>query len=224
MKITTDVNHAGIRPAGNVSSRVSTTHTGRGNSVSAQLYNDAMAKIQRDKAMMDALIIAQSSRVLVQKAMDISARLRSIASQAMTTGMVNREALSTEMADIQGTMQSHGEIVTIPVSGGGKNSSDDFHNELQELSSTAERLNSGEKINPEVFDAAHKRMEAIKHPLDRQIVHAETSLKIKSGNEIKISRDEQTREIAAAMRNNPLMSLTAQAGINPETVKALTAV
>ena len=65
--------------------------------------------------MIDALAIAQSSRDLVQKALNISSRLMSLASEAMITGRVNMDELAGQMSSINGSMGNYGERVSVPV-------------------------------------------------------------------------------------------------------------
>lgn len=115
MKITTDVNSSGLRPAGNVLPRPSTDS--RSTISDAKLAQDVIAKMQRDKSVIDALAIAQSSRDLVQKALNISARLMSLASEAMVTGHVNVDEVSSQISTINGSMGSYGESVAVPVQG-----------------------------------------------------------------------------------------------------------
>ena len=75
MKITTDVNFAGSRPAGSVLTRASAGGNKTAES-DRRFTAEFTAKLQRDRAMADALVIAQSSRQIVQKAIDASSRMR----------------------------------------------------------------------------------------------------------------------------------------------------
>jgi len=116
MKITPDVNSAGLRPPGNVVSR-SSIDSRSINPSDAKVAQDVIVKMQREKSLIDALAIAQSSRELVQKALNISSRLMSLASEAMVTGRVNMDELSSQMSSINGSMGSYGERVSVAVEG-----------------------------------------------------------------------------------------------------------
>lgn len=219
MRITTDVNYAGMRTAGNVSTRILPA-TGSISQIN-QLNNDVTAKLQRDRAMIDALTIAQSSRVLVQKAMDISARLMAIANQAMTTGSVNTEQLSTEMAGIQGTMQTYGEIVQVPVSGsrGGGDVYEQIHDRMTDVASGAGRLAAGENVDPGFFSSAGKAMTGLVRGITTDSDMISSSLGVRIKDVATPGGNSSVTDVAGMIRNNPELSLTAQANINSETVR-----
>ena len=226
MKITTDVNYAGIRPAGGISSRSQVPVSSNTTVLNNQLTDVITAKLQRDRAMVDALTIAQSSRALIQKAMDISARMRSIAFQAMTTGSVNIQELGTEIAGIQGTMQTYGEIISIPVSNSAGRSipSADFAKQLDNMSFAAEQLTSGGRIDPETFTAINSRLTAIASDSDKQVADITAALGLSGKNSTALNNVMPVSRAADMIVTNPEMSLTVQGNINPEVVKSLTAV
>ena len=225
MKITTDVN-AGMRPTGSVSSRTQVQPTESTANRNSQLTTDISAKLQRDKAMIDALTIAQSSRTLVQKAMDVSARMRTIAYQAMTTGSVDTQELGNEIAGIQGTMQTYGEIVSIPVSNtAGKTVlPPEFSNEMTKMRTAAQQIASGEKADPELFTQSGSRLSAIAAKADKKISDMAASLGSSAKNLYALNSKNPVSGTADMIVNNPEMSLTVQGNINPETVKVLTTV
>lgn len=222
MRITTDVNYAGTRPAGNVSSRVFPA-TASSEQIN-QLNNDVTARIQRDRAMIDALTIAQSSRVLVQKAMDISARLRAIAYQAMTTGSVRTEEISSEIAGIQETMQTYGEIISVPVSGnrGGEGVPAQIYDRMADVASGAGKLATGEKVDPAIFAGAEKAMSGVLGEIDAGTAAIISTLGHKAKNAADAGGDA-VKDTVMMIRKNPELSLTAQANINPEAVKTVIA-
>ena len=226
MKITTDVNYAGMRPAASVSSRIQVPSAVNTNIQNNQLTNDMTARLQRDRAMMDALTIAQSSRALVQKAMDISARMRTIAFQAMTTGSVNMQELGNEIASIQGTMQTYGEIVSVPVSDSGNRNvpPPEFMDQVKNMKSAAEQLASGGNVNPDSFTRISSSLSAIAAQSDIKINNMAAYLGSSGKNLSAVHNGGTASEAAELIVTNPEMSLTVQGNINPEVVKSLTAV
>lgn len=225
MKITTDVNYAGMRPAGSVSTRTQVIPAVNTTAQNNQLTNDMTARLQRDRAMMDALTIAQSSRALIQKAMDISARMRTIAYQAMTTGSVNVQELGNEISSIQGTMQTYGEIVSVPVSDSGTRNvlPPEFENQVKRLNTGSEQLASGGRVDPEFFTQVRGNLASIASDTDNKIrdMAAQLGVSVKS---MSAELSGGTAAAAEMIVTNPEMSLTVQGNINPEVVKSLTAV
>ena len=226
MKITTDVNYAGMRPAGGVSSRVQVPVSSSTTVLNNQLTDVITAKLQRDRAMIDALTIAQSSRALIQKAMDISSRMRTIAFQAMTTGSVNIQELGTEIAGIQGTMQSYGEIVSVPVSNSAGRAvpQTDFSKQLNNMAAAAEQLASGVSIDPEAFTEINSSLSSIAAGQDKQIADIAATMGLPGKNTAALNNNMTASRAVDMIVTNPEMSLTVQGNINPEVVKSLTAV
>lgn len=68
-----------------------------------------------ERSLGDALSIAQMSQNVIQRAISISQRLKSIAATAMATGSVNTQALTEAMYDIRSAMGNYGEQVPNPV-------------------------------------------------------------------------------------------------------------
>lgn len=225
MKITTDVNYAGMRPAGSVSTRTQVIPAVNTTAQNNQLTNDITARLQRDRAMMDALTIAQSSRALIQKAMDISARMRTIAYQAMTTGSVNVQELGNEISSIQGTMQTYGEIVSVPVSDSGTRNvlPPEFENQVKRMNTGAEQLASGGRVDPEIFTQVRSNLSSIARDADNKIRDMAAQLGV-SGKSMSAEMKGDTAAAVEMIVTNPEMSLTVQGNINPEVVKSLTAV
>lgn len=226
MKITTDVNYAGMRPAGSVSSRVQVPSTANTTALNNQLTDAISAKLQHDKAMVDALTIAQSSRALVQKAMDISARMMTIAFQAMTTGSVNTQQLGTEIAGIQGTMQTYGEIVSVPISNsaGREVLPPEFAKQVNNMGTAAEHLASGGKVDPEIFAKINSSLTTIAADTEKKTADIAAALGLSGNNTAALKSSIPASRAADMIVTNPEMSLTVQGNINPEIVKSLTAV
>ncbi|HNW27233.1 MAG TPA: hypothetical protein PKN50_02050 [Spirochaetota bacterium] len=72
-------------------------------------------RLSIERSLGDALSIAQMSQNVIQRAISISMRLKSIAATAMATGSVNTQALTEAMYDIRSAMGAYGEQVPNPV-------------------------------------------------------------------------------------------------------------
>jgi hypothetical protein len=224
MKITADVNYAGMPLAGSAFSRVQVPVTSGTANLNNQHTGEITAKLQRDRAMIDALTIAQSSRALIQKAMDISARMRTIAYQAMTTGSVDMQELGTEIAGIQGTMQAYGEIVSVPVnnSPGRGDLPDNFTQQLADMGAAAEKLAAGNRVDPETFSQINNNLSAFSADNNKKISEIASGMGLSEKHKAAINNEVDASRTAELLVTNPEMSLTVQGNINPEAVKALT--
>lgn len=72
------------------------------------------SRLEQEKIIGEALAIAQMSQSLIQKALEISGRLRIIASQAMTSGSVDTRELSLAISDVNSSFAGHGERMVAP--------------------------------------------------------------------------------------------------------------
>ncbi len=70
-------------------------------------------RIQLDKSLNNALSIAQMSQNLILKAMTISHRLRSIASESMVSGNLNRNELRNAISEINSTITQSSAVETV---------------------------------------------------------------------------------------------------------------
>lgn len=219
MKITTDVNFAGSRPAGDVSARIS-TRRGSGKAESDRAFAENFAaKLQRDRAMADALAIAQSSRQIIQKAMDASSRLRSIAFEAMTTGRVNMEQLTVEIAGIQGVFAGQGESISVPVdrsSPAAIRTGEVIESSIQKLGTYAGDLQSGKKVDPGVFTAVAADLKPVADEADSRIsAYASqfAGVRFNSGSTDYVKLNSLT---AGLITGNPSTGMNAQGNISSE--------
>jgi len=176
--------------------------------------------------MIDALTIAQSSRALIQKAMDISARMRTIAYQAMTTGNVNMQELGMEIAGIQGTMQTYGEIISVPVSNSPGRGAlpDNFTRQLADMGVAADQLVAGNRVDPETFSQISSTLSAFSADNNKKISEIASGMGLSEKHKAAMNNEVDASRAAELLVTNPEMSLTVQGNINPEVVKVLTAV
>jgi len=227
MKITTDVNSAGLRQAGNVLPRSSTVNRSM-NVSDAKIAQDVMVKMQREKSLVDALAIAQSSRELVQKALNISSRLMSLAAEGMITGRVNMDEVSSQMSSINGAMGSYGERVSVSVPVNGTSAPvDDVQVKLDEsfarIKNRADEMLSGKPVEKKDFEPVAADLKVIASEIDLKInkYSAELgSVKKIEGNNFNFPG--LTKNTADLVVNNSARALEAQGNINYEMAGKLT--
>jgi len=217
MKITTDVNFAGSRPAGSVMTRASAG--GRTAESDRRFAAEFSAKLQRDRAMADALAIAQSSRQIVQKAIDASSRLRAIAFEAMTTGKVNMDELNVEISGIQGVLAVQGETVSVPVDRSSPatiRTGENLAAGIQKLNAYAGDLQAGEKVDPALFSTLEADLMPVMEELDERITAISSQfsgIRISSGSTDYVKLNSST---AGLISGNPSVSMNAQGNLNTE--------
>lgn len=224
MKITTDVNFAGSRPAGDVSSRISVKR-GTGSAESDRAFAENFsAKLQKDRAIADALAIAQSSRQIIQKALDASFRLRSIAFAAMTTGKVNMDDLNVEISSIRGAFSGTGESVSIPVdrsSPAATGTTERANAGIQKLGTYAGEMLSGKKVDPAVFTAITEDLIPAAEETDARI---NTYASQFSGVRLMSNTADYVRinsTTAGLITGNPGAGMTAQGNLSAERAGVL---
>ena len=223
MKITTDVNFAGSRPAGDVSSRISARNAKA--EADRAFAENFSVKLQRDRAMADALAIAQSSRQIIQKAIDAAFRMRSIAFEAMTTGRVNMDDLNVEISGIQGDFAVLGESITIPVdrsSPAAGRTAEIVSDSLRKLGNYAGDLQSGRKVDPELFNAVAADLKPAADAADSVIASYAAQFsgaRIGGGSTDYVRLNSST---AALIAGNPATGMNAQGNINSELAGILT--
>ncbi|HOP61978.1 MAG TPA: hypothetical protein PK358_06275 [Spirochaetota bacterium] len=225
MKITTDVNFAGSRPARDAVARIS-TRSGAGKAESDRAFAENFSeKLKRDRAMADALAIAQSSRQIIQKAMDASSRLRSIAFQAMTTGKVNMDDLNMEIAGLREAFAGSGESVAIPVdrsSPAAQRTGEMLGGSIRKLGEYAGEMASGKPVNPELFTAVINDLKPAAEESDARInayVSKFPGVRTMNGTADYVSLN---RETAGMITGNPGAGMSAQGYLNPEPAGILT--
>jgi len=227
MKITTDVNSAGLRPTGSVITR-SSTGSRNINPSDAKVAQDIIVKMQREKSLIDALAIAQSSRELVQKALNVSSRLMSLASEAMITGRVNMDEVASQMSSINGSMSGYGERVSVPVEGSPV-PADDVMKKLDEsfvrLKDKGEMMISGKPVLDRDFEPIAVDLKGVASGIDVKINNFSEELgSVKKIEDFNFNYPGLSKNTAALVLGNPVQALEAQGNISYEMAGKLTMV
>jgi hypothetical protein len=225
MKITTDVNSAGFRPTGNVLSRPADSAENRSTTASdAKFSHDVINKLQKERSLIDALAIAQSSRELVQKAINISSRLMSLASEAMVSGKIDTTEVASQVSGIQSSMTNYGERVSVPAGSYAPPADDSMvklEKSFDQLKEFASEMIAGRPVPQKKFEFIETGLKQISAEIDGRIKNftAEFGRKIETGNH---NYDVMNSFAAEYIVNNPQSSLISQGNINSEMAGKLT--
>lgn len=225
MKITTDVNSAGIRPGGNVLPR-SNTDSRSINTSDAKVAQDVILKMQREKSLVDALVIAQSSRELVQKALNISSRLMSLASEAMISGRVNADEVSTQMSSINISMAGYGERVSAPVESPQvpvNNAQVKLNENFAALKEKAGDMMSGKPVAKTEFEPITAGLKEVVSEYDAMIKSYSKELgSVKRIEDFSFNYTGLNRNTADMVVGNPVKALESQGNISYDMAGKLT--
>jgi len=226
MKITSDVNLLNrrvpdINPGGNpvILSKPDNRTS------DSQIQNQVIRGIQRDRAQLDALIIAQVSRDLIQKAITVSARLQSAASEAFTTGRIDTVEVKNQVSSISGDIADYGGMVAPPVNpqlrnqGGGEVVVAEQFNRIREY---GENLLNRERVDPQVFADISENLNEVSDQMSRSIDAFYSDFRTEEiradGGAVMPAAGNMSREIV----NNAAGALTAQGNLSPEIAGNLT--
>jgi len=218
MKITPEVSRIGIRTNKTIAPKVSPNNE----NLNAKISQDLISKMQRDRAMVDALTIAQSSRDIIQKALNISSQLMGLVSDAMATGRVNKDQLSNHIQNINSIIGNYGAIVSTPITGDIRpqvsNEQIRVNENFNQLRNVAIDIQAG-KSAPKNFEQMTKNLKTIVSELDVKINNYLKDLGSTSGNN---NFQELNRSTGAIILNNPAYALQTQGNINYEITRKLT--
>lgn len=181
------------------------------------------SSLNMEKALNDALTIAQASQNVIQKAINLSAKLRSIAADAINSGKVDSIELNEALSSIKSDMKSYGEVVNAPV----MNSTSakeiqppDIKNEITYLKSHIDTINSNKNRNSSGLDEVIKTLQ-IKSDLGRaaiQSIHGKLN-GIYSDIQNRNGTDPQSAVTALkkSITSEPQISIYAQGNINRDS-------
>jgi hypothetical protein len=176
MRITADMNS--VIPGGinvNQSVRVLNRNAKRRSApvpTSQNIQNSLVSRLQRERTLGDALSIAQMSHSVIQKAMNVTSRLRSLASQAFSGSSVNADDLNQVLSQIDNLIGEYGESVSIPAVTGGEGAGSRMEAVLENLKSTREiagSMDRGNNYNSEVINSHFRRLSGMEGGAAREI-------------------------------------------------------
>jgi|GEM_PF-6661622 len=167
-----------------------------------------------ERSQIDALILAQVSKNVIDKAIVISSRLRSMAGEALMTGNIDNDEVQTELSRIQGTISQHGERVFTPTS---ENTGvrEEFLQNARNVESLGQRMLEG------------RTDESVTAGLDRVVNNfqglAERTGGTAAGAEINSTQaDDMIARLTGEIVSNSEKFMNAQGNINSANAKILT--
>jgi len=236
MKVQPDINDIipkGIKP-GKPAARPSVNTANSINSkknrlMDQHLQQSILSRLNMERTLGDALSIAQVSRSLIQKAMEVSSRLRNIAASAMTSGNIDTEELDNAMSDISSSMGRFGESVTAPVhtfKDADERSFriDSVDREMGRVKDLAGKMAEGNIPSSREFDLAAsdltEKNEALGLTIDRireSMVTVAGQYGDNSGSDI----DAVVGGLVKDIGSNPESALMAQGNISPDVANSI---
>lgn len=221
MKITEDINLVNNRLSNINSGRNVTTAAKRNNIASDSKIQNQIAKgLQRERVQIDALIIAQVSRDIIQKAITISARLQSVASEAFTTGEIDILEIQNQVSFIEKDIADYGGTLASPVNVPIPNQTEKGNALIEQfnmLKNSGQDLAAGEKVNPWIFEKITENLTKEYDSLGKSIDAYYSALKTTTigssgADEAEVAGNNLTR----AITQNPSQALYAQGNLNQE--------
>ena len=194
-----------------------------------QLQGTITNNLQMERTMSEALTIAQSSQHVLQKAMVVSSRLKSIAAQAMTTGKVDTNELQVTLSDIQSTMQSVGEQIIAPPQNLATNVNEipelpQIGNDINNVINAAQNTLGGTIPNEQEINTMDLQLQEHAVSLNDVINQLENNMNT-LGNQYSRGENFNSPEITANTANmigeNPTNALAVQGNINRTNVQKI---
>ncbi len=188
-------------------------------------------RLSIERALGDALSIAQMSQNVIQKAISISSRLKGIAAAAMATGSVNTLALHETLNDIRSTMDVYGEKVPSPLQSGTAPSAKiieipDMRAALSSVRDIAGALEEGNYNQSDKAEAAARNLNELltKYRIaENRITDLMRETAAGYTPATPTRSGELLGQITAAIRSNPDYALSVQGNINHTVAERLMA-
>jgi len=167
--------------------------------------------------MSNAMMILQTANAVIQQALNVSSKLRSMAQSTMMTGQTDIVELTQNIAGINSSLQQQGTSIAAPVIQEAPKVRDTARID-EELASMEKMANAG-KIDKEkadaVYDALIKRQTEVKERIDA------AAEKMGAAGFNYEAAPAKTADLSRAIAGNFSGSLTAQGNIRPEIAGAL---
>jgi len=224
MKIRTDVNDILSQRAYVPSSRSQSAPVIRNTApqqVDLRQSRGLTERLNNERSLNDALNIAIMSQSIIQKAMLVTSRLRSIAAEAMNGGRVNAGEVQTALADIQAAMQLHGERITPPPQ------MSSIHTDIAKIPAVsgdaeavadiAQGMQKGNIPDPETFHGLLERLNARSGEMNTAIQALQSSISSNASRYPYLGSFNPLRavpETSASIVSNPQTALSVQGNIS----------
>ncbi len=188
-------------------------------------------RLRIERSLGDALSIAQMSQNVIQKAISISQRLKSIATSAMASGSVNIQALTEALNDIRSSIAPFGEQVPNPVQPATTPSAKifelpDIRGALSSVSDIAAGLQKGDYAQSARIEAVNRNLNeflAGYRISENRITDLMRETTAGYAPSARVTSGELVRHITSAIELNPGNAISAQGNITPAVAERLMA-
>ncbi len=226
MKITEDINSIS-KQLSNINSDKNVKTAAKRNNITsdANIQNQISKNLQRERVQIDALIIAQVSRDIIQKAIAISSRLQSVASEAFTTGKIDIQEVQNQVSFIEKDIADYGNTLSTPVNiplPDQPQKENIFIEQFNRLKNSGQDMLAGEKINPKIFGEITENLTREYDSLGKSIDAYYSGLKITNrGSAGADAAETAGNNLSHSIEQNPIQALYAQGNLNQEIAKNL---
>ncbi len=226
MKITEDINSIS-KQLSNINSDKNVKTAAKRNNITsdANIQNQISKNLQRERVQIDALIIAQVSRDIIQKAIAISSRLQSVASEAFTTGKIDIQEVQNQVSFIEKDIADYGNTLSTPVNiplPDQSQKENTFIEQFNRLKNSGQDMLAGEKINPKIFGEITENLTREYDSLGKSIDAYYSGLKITNrGSAGADAAETAGNSLSHSIGQNPVQALYAQGNLNQEIAKNL---
>ena len=174
------------------------------------------AGLPQNKAMSDALAIAQMSRDIMQRAMEAVSRLKSIAGQTMMTGSVNMAELEVAAGLIPDGLDANSRFTPmskaeLPIQVEVLNTNTD----VEQVKILAQDTSSG--VKPERFDAMQGRLNERASEIDK-IIEVLSHEMSETGKSFISENVQSASVLKDKIANNSQQAIAAQGNINSSAI------
>ena len=195
------------------------------NQTTIQQQNMIVSQLSRERALSDALAIAQMSRSIVQRAIEVSSRLRNIAGQAMNTGRVDMVSLQTAISQIPEGLREMGKGVTIPMeaissSAGYNPDAVNAGPEIAQLENMSQNMAGGNVPGLPEFDSVQEKLADRGRDIEKLVGVIQNEMKEISGGygETTAVTPDTVINTGRSITDKPVLALIAQGNLSHETV------
>lgn len=191
-----------------------------------------------ERSFSDALNIAQMAQSFINRALEISSRLRNMAMSALASGKVSYEEISLAVSEMKSSMERVGNTTAIPIlpTPMSRGINEEFGREtrqylrdtvtdMERLAGEARRYQAGEKPDTASIDEIARNLESRSATLTQviQLVGREMSGLFRGDDAGNQGSDylRLASQASGYIRKNPVNALLAQGNINPGVISPL---
>ncbi|MDY6933216.1 MAG: hypothetical protein SVZ03_03220 [Spirochaetota bacterium] len=207
------------------------------NRITPQIHESVSTNASRGRELIDAFIIANMAQVFINKALEISSRLRNIASEAITGGKIEYTEFSEVMSSIKISLSemNEGMVNTVDLANvenrGIGNGDEDIINSLPPIKSEIDKLNI---LSSELESGGRpelNRIDILSDNLSNKAILVENLLSNARNTIIdpmsnyyynpNTDYSKSLGQIGRELIENPNIAIRTQGNVNPEMLRSL---